>query len=499
MGTFDVRDPRTGDVIATIDETPVETVHQMGRAARAALGSWRALGVSERVIYLRRLRRAFYQRRHQLVDCATRETGKPDAEVMTAGILANLDLLTYFCKVAPSVLAPEPLPINPINYPRKRAAIHHEPLGTVAVVSSWNYPIALPMRAIVPALLAGNCVLFKPSKEAALTGACLGDIFEENLPAGVFATAQGGRNVIQAVVDNANKLNFIGSTSTGRALAHQCAERMIPSAWELSGVDAAIVLPDCDLERTVHGVVWGAFTNAGQNCASIERLLLHRDLAPTFLPRLVAATRALRLGEDVGPLRSRAQLDTVEAHVRDAVARGAKILCGGKATGTGFFFEPTLFEVPKHEGPAITEETFGPTLPILLFDTEEEAVRLCNDVPFGLTAGVWTRDLAKGERIAAQLDVGVAMVNNASFTAALPQATWGGVKGTGYGVTNSKYILLEMTHPKTVLVDGNSARELWWYPYNERLHNLLDAMIDANAGKVHRMASALPNMLKRWS
>ena len=499
MGTFDVRDPRTGDVIATLDETPVETVHQMGRAARAAFGSWRALGVRERIIYLRRLRRAFYQRRHELVDCATRETGKPDVEVMTAGILANLDLITYFCKVGPSVLAPESLPINPISYPKKRAAIHHEPLGNVAVVSSWNYPIALPMRAIIPALLSGNCVLFKPSKEAALTGECLGEIFEENLPAGVFATAQGGREVIRAVVENADKLNFIGSTTTGRALAHQCAEQMIPSAWELSGVDAAIVMPDCDLERTVHGVVWGAFTNTGQNCASIERLLLHRDLAPTFIPRLVEETLKLRFGEDIGPLRSKTQLATVEAHVQDALAHGAKILCGGKATGTGYFFEPTIMEMPKHEGLAITEETFGPTLPIILFDTTEEAIRLCNDVNYGLTAGVWTSDLEEGERIASQLDVGVAMINNASFTAAMPQATWGGVKGTGYGVTNSKYILHEMTHPKTVLVDGNTAKELWWYPYNERLRSLLDAMIDANAGKVYRMASALPNMLRRWS
>jgi acyl-CoA reductase-like NAD-dependent aldehyde dehydrogenase len=471
----------------------------MGSAARAAFGSWRALGVRERAVYLKRIRRAFYQRRHELIDRATRETGKPDVEVMTAGILANLELIDYFCGVAPEVLAPDKLSINPINYPRKRGAIHHEPLGTVAVVSSWNYPIALPMRAIVPALLAGNCVLFKPSKEAALTGECLGEIFEENLPAGVFGTAQGGRHVIRAVVENANKLNFIGSTSTGGALAHQCADQMIPAAWELSGVDAAIVLPDCNLERTVHGVVWGAFTNTGQNCASIERLLLHRDIASAFLPRLVEETLKLRLGQDIGPLRNTSQLATVEAHIKDAVDRGAKVLCGGKATGSGYYFEPTILEMSSHEGLAIKEETFGPTLPVVIVDSVDEAIRLCNDVAYGLTAGVWTSDLAEGERIAAQLDVGVAMVNNASFTAAMPQAPWGGVKSTGYGVTNSKYILLEMTHPKMMLVDGNTARELWWYPYNERLRTLLDAMIDANAGKVHRLATVVPNMLRRWS
>ncbi len=498
MASFEIRDPRTASVLSTMEETPIEVVDRMGAAARAAWGSWRALGVSERVVYLRRVRRAFYQRRHELVDRAIREVGKPEVEVLTAGILANLDLLSYFCKIAPKELAPRPVPIHPLNYPRKRGYTVFEPLGTVAVVSSWNYPIALPMRAIVPALLAGNCVLFKPSKEAAWTGQCLGEIFEENLPAGVFATAQGGRAVIQAVVRNANRLQFIGSTSTGRALAHQCADQMISAAWELSGVDAAIVLPDCDLERTVHGIVWGAFTNAGQNCASIERLLVHRDIAPLLIPRIVEETRKLRLGKDVGPLRSEAQLRTVEAHVADAVSRGAKVLCGGKRTGVGYYYEPTVLQVPKHEGIAIEEETFGPTLPVVVVEDADEAVRLCNAVSYGLTASVWTRDLEAGERLCSRLHVGVAMVNNASFTAAMPQAPWGGVKGTGYGVTNSPHVLHEMTHPKFVLVDGNPARELWWYPYNERLRDLLHAMIDANAGKIHRMASALPNMLRRW-
>lgn len=498
MASFEIRDPRTASVIATMEDTPTAVVDQMGATAKAAWGSWRALGTEERAVYLRRIRRAFYQRRHELVDHASTETGKPEAEVIAAEILANLDLITYFCKAAPKVLAPEPASINPINYPRKRGYTVHEPLGTVAVVSSWNYPIALPMRAIVPALLAGNCVLFKPSKEAALTGQCLGEIFAENLPAGVFATAQGGRDVIRAVVKNSNRLQFIGSTSTGHALARQCADQMIPSAWELSGVDAAIVLPDCDLERTVHGVVWGAFTNAGQNCASIERLLVHRDIASVFLPRIVEETRKLRLGKDVGPLRSETQLKTVEAHLADALQRGGRVLCGGKRTGTGYYHEPTIVELPKHEGLAIQEETFGPTLPVVIVDSVDEAVRLCNEVNYGLTASVWTRDLAEGERICERLDVGVAMVNNASFTAAMPHAPWGGVKGTGYGVTNSPAILHEMTHPKFVLVDANPARELWWYPYNDRLRELLDALVDANAGKIHRLVSALPNMLRRW-
>ncbi|MCU0691677.1 MAG: aldehyde dehydrogenase family protein [Polyangiaceae bacterium] len=499
MAKFEIRDPRTAAVIATMSETPVATVDRMGQVARGALGSWRSLGIGDRITYLRRVHRTFYQRRHELVDRATRETGRPDVEVLTAGILANLDLISYFCRIAPAELAPELLPTNALNYPRKRAVVHHEPFGVIAVVASWNCPIAPPMRAIVPALLAGNCVLFKPSKEAALTGECLGEVFEENLPAGVFATAQGGRRVIQAVVRNAHRLSFTGSTATGRALAHQCGNQMIPASYELGGVDAAIVLPDCDLVRTVHGVVWGAFANSGQDCGSIRRLLLHRDLAQSFLPWLIEETKKLRLGEDLGPLRSAAQLATVEAHVKDALSRGAKLLCGGRATGTGYYYEPAVLQVSAHEDLSVEQETFGLALPVLIVDSEGEAIRLCNAVNCGSTASVWTKDLAKGERICAQLDVGVAMVNNARFSAALPQAPWGGVKGTGFGIANSRFVLRELTHPKLVLVDSSSSRELWWFPYNERLRNLLEAMIDASAGKVHRMTSALPNVLRRWS
>lgn len=499
MGSFEVRDPRNAELIQTVDETAIEQVQSLGRAARSVQGSWRALELAERINYLRRIRRAFYQRRHELLELAMRETGKPAAEVLTAGILANLDLISYYCRVAPEVLAPEPVSINPINYPGKRGYIVREPLGTVAVVSSWNYPIALAMRAIVPSLLAGNCVLFHPSKQAALTGACLGEIMESNLPAGVFATIQGGREVIEATVAQADRLQFIGSSSTGRALAHQCAEQMIPAAYELSGVDAAIVLPDCDLERTVKGVLWGAFTNAGQNCASIERLLVHRDIAPALLPRLVQETAKLRLGADVGPLRSEAQLQTVQRHVADALERGGKLLCGGRAVQPGYYFEPTIIEMPAHEGLAMTEETFGPTLPVLVVHDEDEAVRLCNSVSYGLTASVWTSNVAKAERMAKQLQAGVVMINNASFTAAMPQAPWGGVKGTGYGVTNSREMLRELTHPKFVLIDEHRAKELWWYPYNERLTKLLHALIDANAGRVHRVVSVIPNMLRRWT
>ena len=237
MTSFEIYDPRTGQVLSTIEETPLEGIAQVAHAARGAAGSWRALTVHERVGYLRRVSRGFYQRRAELLERAARETGKPEVEVLSAEVLAILDLIAYFCRVAPEVLASESIRINPISYPHKHGWIVREPMGIVAVVSSWNYPIALAMRAIVPALLAGNCVLFKPSKEAALTGACLGEVLSEQLPSGVFATCQGGRQVTAAVVREADRLQFVGSSATGTALAHQCAEQMIPAGFELSGID----------------------------------------------------------------------------------------------------------------------------------------------------------------------------------------------------------------------------------------------------------------------
>lgn len=465
----------------------------------SAKKEWGAKPISERITSLKKARKVFYDRVEDLVKVVQSETGKVLPEIYGGEIIANLELFDFYIKNAEKNLGNEPVAINPLNYPRKKGYIQHRPLGIVGVLSSWNYPVALPLRAIIPALVAGNCVAFKPSVEATLTGQVIAEIFESVLPEGVFVAAYGGRDVSQAIIEVADKINFIGSVSTGKAIAQRCAERLIPYSMELSGKDAAIVLEDCDFERTVNGVIWGAFTNSGQNCASIERLYVVETLYDRFVKTLLERVSQLQRDRDYGPLRNEKQMSLVTSHVENARQTGSKILAGGQRIGHSLYFEPTVIEVKDHTAEFIREETFGPTLPILKVKNLEEAIQKTNTAQFGLTTSLWTKNIRLAENVAPQIESGVVMINNCVFTGALASAPWGGVKNTGHGVTNSKYGLLEMTRPHFILIDRSKAsKETWWYPYSDDLILLMKTVVETLGGKFLSYLR-LPGLLKKVS
>jgi len=460
---------------------------------------WGTKPISERIVYLKKARKVFYDRVEDLVKVVQSETGKVLPEIYGGEIIANLELFDFYIKNSEKILANENVSINPLNYPGKKGYIQHRPLGLVGVLSSWNYPVALPLRAIIPALVAGNCVAFKPSVEAPLTGKVIAEIFESVFPKDVFVSAYGGREVSQAIIEVANKINFIGSVSTGKAIAQRCAERLIPYSMELSGKDAAIVLEDCDLERTLNGVIWGAFTNSGQNCASIERLYVVEKIYDQFVKALVPRVQQLQRDRDFGPLRNEKQLALVMSHVENAKQTGSKILTGGKRINNTLYFEPTVIEVRDRQAEFIREETFGPTLPIIKVKDLEEAIQETNSAQFGLTTSVWTKNIRLAESIAPQIESGVVIINNCVFTGALAGAPWGGLKNTGHGVTNSKYGLLEMTRPHFILLDRSKAsKETWWYPYSEDLITLMKTVVETSGGKFLSYLK-LPGLLKKVS
>ncbi|HEY2370423.1 MAG TPA: aldehyde dehydrogenase family protein, partial [Polyangiaceae bacterium] len=322
---------------------------------------------------------------------------------------------------------------------------------------------------IIPALLAGNAVVFKPSEISPRAGKIIGDLFAGVVPKGVFGLVQGGRDAGAALCEaDVDLVVFTGSVAAGRKVAHACAERLIPCSLELGGKDAAIVLADANLERAAAGVVWGAMSNAGQNCAAIERVYVDKSIADAFSKKVAEITKSLKFGDDIGPLATENQREIVKKHVETAEG---EILAGGKSLETkGYGFEPTVLKVKSDDVPLMQDETFGPVLPIHVVSGEDEAVKLANDSKYGLTASVWTKDIEKGKRVAMRLRAGVVTVNNHAFTGALPQAPWSGFGETGYGITNSPLALDAMTRPRFVLVDSNRAkRELWWYPYTPAL------------------------------
>ena len=446
--------------------------------------AWASTPVDRRATAIAGLKGRLLARAEEIAELLHRECGKPVEEAALAEVLPNADLVEYWTTSIEELLDPTILELDALSYPGKLGRVVRDPRGVVALITPWNYPVAIPLRTLVPALLTGNAVVWKPSEIAARSGRLLASLFDGLLPEGVLQIVQGGGDVGAALVEAGPDLVvFTGSVATGRRIAVACAERLVPCSLELGGKDAAIVLKDCKVERTARGLVWGAFTNAGQNCASIERVYVEKAVAAELVPRVVALTKELRAGVDTAVLTTARQAEIVRRHLAEALASGAELLAGGAPEEGKLAFPPTVVKVTNEDTPLMQEETFGPILPIVIVDDEEEAIRRANATRFGLTTSVWTRRIQHGHEIAARLKSGVVTINNHGFTAAVPAAPWTGTGESGTGITNSPHALAELTRARFILEDRSGAkRELWWYPYTPVLRQLVFAMARVRGG-----------------
>jgi acyl-CoA reductase-like NAD-dependent aldehyde dehydrogenase len=465
--------PADGLPLAPILATPLPEVPRAIARAREAQAAWARLPVKERCRRVAAAGERLLAASDEAARLLEAEIGRPVAESYFFELIPNHDLFRWWIRHVPALLRAEPVPLDPRMFPGKRGVVERVPRGVVLVIAPWNLPLSLPLRTAIPALLAGNAVVLKPSEYAARAGALLGRLFHEVLPPGVFQVLQGNGEVAAAALEAGVELvSFTGSPRTGRAVAEAAARRLTPVALELGGKDAALVLADADLERAANGIVWAAFANAGQNCAAVERCYVVREVADRFVALLRERIARLRTGPggegevDLGPLTTGAQEALVREQLRQARERGAEVE-GGGPPGAGRFVTPALVIDPPEELALTREETFGPVLPVFPVADVEEAVRRANSSPYGLTASVWTRDLRTGERLARRLQAGVVTVNNHAFTGGLPGAPWSGVRGSGPGITNGPEALRELTRPRFVLVDrSRRPRELWWHPYD---------------------------------
>jgi acyl-CoA reductase-like NAD-dependent aldehyde dehydrogenase len=480
------------------------TVGDVVAAARAAQAAWGALAVEERVKRIAPLKDRVLERAEAVAAVVRDEVGKPEVEALLGEVLPTADVVQYWARSIAEMLDPADVDIDPIAYPGKEGTIEREARGVVAVIMPWNFPVALPLRTIVPALLAGNTVVFKPSEVTPRSGALVGELFEGLLPDGVLGLVQGAGDVGAALCEaDVDLVVFTGSVATGRKVAHACAERLVPCSLELGGKDAAIVLADADVERAANGVVWGAMMNAGQNCASVERVYVDRTIGEKFTKKVCEVVASLRPGEDVGTLATEAQRAIVARHVEAAKTAGGSVLAGGadSVEEKTRAYPPTVVRVDSDETPLMRDETFGPVLPIALVDGVDEAIRRANTSRYGLTASLWTRDRKRARILARRLRAGVVTINNHAFTGALPNAPWSGHGETGWGITGSPLSLDVLTRPRFVLVDRSRARhELWWYPYTPALRNVALAMatfrngaagIFARLGALFRLVGAM--------
>jgi len=512
VGTIPSINPATGEALGCFEKTPPSRLPEVVARARAAQANWSKIPISHRCARLKVLRERIFSSRDSLADAIVQESGKPRAEALFADIFVALDTAEYFSVNAERMLRPEEVPHHNLAAKAKSGTLTYEPLGVIGIISSWNYPLAIPISQIIPAIVAGNAVICKTSEFTPHCGALMERLFASaGFPESLVTMVQGGGEVGQALIDAApDKLLFTGSVETGRRVAEACAKRLIPTVLELGGKDAMIVLADADLDTAASGAVWGSYTNCGQVCLSVERIFVEKAVSESFAARCVEKTRKLRLGPgsdpatDVGPLIRPQHVQRMSALIEDAVGRGAKVLCGGRARPDlgANFFEPTVIVDVDSGARLFQEETFGPILAMQTVSNSEEATLRANDSPFALSASVWTRDTARGKAIAARLRAGAVMVNDAISYFAIAEAPHGGCGLSGWGRTHGKAGLLEMVQTKYIDVDRIPSREKpWWYRYGAGLEQAADAFLQFQYGsklttRLTNAKSALKTMFR---
>jgi acyl-CoA reductase-like NAD-dependent aldehyde dehydrogenase len=361
------------------------------------------------------------------------------------------------------------------------------------VIGPWNYPLNNNFGDAVPALAAGNAVVLKPSQVAPLTSLLLADGLREcGLPEDAIQVVIGGADSAQALIDEVDFAMFTGSTATGRKVMARAAETLTPVGLELGGKDPMIVLADADFERAANAATYYSMQNGGQTCVSVERVYVEAPIYDRFVDAVTERVKALRVGPpngpasvEVGAITFGSQLDTIATHVDQARAAGARITAGGKVReGAGRFFEPTVLADVDHSMTAMTEETFGPTVPIMKVADAEEAIRLANDSPYGLGASVWTKDRARGEQIARRLESGYACVNDANVNYFAFELQMGGWKESGLGVRHGAAGIRKYTRQQAILVTRlQTKREVHYFPYRAGTTRLLGRLVKLLYGR----------------
>jgi acyl-CoA reductase-like NAD-dependent aldehyde dehydrogenase len=494
--TIEVKNPATGQVIARVPALSTEQVADVVAKARAAQPGWEALGFDGRGRVLRRMQKWVVDNADRIARTIVDENGKTyeDAVLAEVGYAANA--FGFWAKNAPKYLADEKVrSSNPFVLGRK-LLIRYEPVGVVGVIGPWNYPLTNSFGDCIPALAAGNSAILKPASLTPLTSLLMQQAMREcGMPENVFQVAVGGGDVGSELIDHVGFVMFTGSTEVGKKVMERAAKTLTPVGLELGGKDPMLVLADADVERAANAAVHYSMQNGGQTCISVERVYVEEPIYEEFVSKVEQKMRGLRQGVpgeagsvDIGAVTSPPQVDLIDSHVKDAVQKGARVVVGGhRGEGPGDFYEPTMLVDVDHSMEAMMEETFGPTLPVMKVRDVEEGIRLANDSPYGLQASVWTKNAAKGEHVARQIEAGAVCVNDAQINYLALELPMGGWKSSGMGARHGPGGIRKYCKQQTILVTRLAPkRDLHMLPYKKGTTKLIGRLIKLIYGRGKR-------------
>jgi len=480
-----VKNPATGETVVELAPTTTdEVVAAVGRA-RAAQVIWSHLSLAERQQALLRYRDLLIDQSEGIVSTLVRETGKSRGEAYGNEFFYVCDAIGYWARRGRKFIGTEK--VRPHLFKAKKVVSCYEPMGVVGIISPWNFPLVLTLGEAIPAMMAGNSVLIKPSELTPTSILAAVALAREvpGFPADLIQVVLGFGETAETLIDHVDMVSFTGSVEVGRKVALRAAQRLIPVSLELGGKDPMIVLKDADLERAANACVWGALMNSGQVCTSIERVYVEEPVYEEFAAKVAEKVARLRQASgseeaDIGSMTSPAQLEKVESQVADAVRRGARVIQGGRVVpdSVGLFYEPTVLVDVNHDMAVMKEETFGPVIPIMRVKDCVEALRLANDSPYGLDSSVFTRDSKLAQEMANGLESGSVCVNECLVNFVILDAPMGGRKQSGLGRRHGPEGIRKYCHQKTVVTDRFGMKnEFNWFPLTQKKGNLLKRMI----------------------
>jgi len=485
MTTICVRSPADGSLVGEVSTSSSEEIHARVARASAAAEKWRRTPLRERARAMRRLRTEVLKARSRIAELIAREQGKPLLEAYLAEVFPCIDHLTFLILDGPRILAPRRARHAQPFLAARKAHYVFQPYGVWALISPWNYPFVIPFLQAATLVFAGNGVVVKPSPFTPLSGALVKDLFQAaGFPEGLVEVVHGGAVEGEALVrsNGIRAVLFTGGPEGGRKVLAAAADGLKKVVLELGGKDAALVLDDAPLERAAKGIAWAAMFNAGQTCASVERVLVEKPASARFKELLAAEVSALRVGHplqagvDIGPLTAAFQLERVKAQVDAARKGGARISAGGETRHDlgPLYYAPTVVEEPPGGSTLLREETFGPVVAVQTVDSLDSAVRAANDAEYGLTTSIWTRDKRRARALIPEIQCGVVTVNSHLASYGEPRSAWGGFGPSGFGRTHGEFGLLEAAQVQYVDEGYSEKHDLWWYPATERVRDIVE-------------------------